>query len=286
MKKIVLLLFLFSFVELFAQTETILLWKDVKSIKKGGTHLYVFTPEQSTKNNIPIIVCPGGSYAHSYALKSEGFRVAEWLNKNGFTAFVLKYRVGNKGYHHPAMIEDVQRAIHWVRTHSNQYEVDPDLLGVMGFSAGGHLSLMAATFYNENYLEKFEIENIGSLKPAFVVPVYPVVSMQDNIAHIRSRENLLGKKITQNEKDKFSIEIQVHKDMSPVFLVATKDDPVVDYQNSVVLDSALNQANVRHEFLLFNTGGHGFGVNEKKSGEAVRWKNDFKKWLIEIGLLN
>ena len=273
------LIFLFSFAVLFAQKNNISIWKDIPQMKREKSRLYIFEPIDSLKNGVSVIICPGGSYAHLYGIKWEGFEVAEWLNSIGITAFVLRYRVGKDGYNHPAMIEDVQRAIQWVKM---QDKINPNLLGVMGFSAGGHLSLMAGAFYHENYLNRLGIQSDVDLKPAFVVPVYPVVSMQDSIAHVRSRRNLLGRLFGQKEKDKFSMELQVTKDMPPVFLVTTKDDPVVNYKNSLVLDNALKKEAIPHTFILYDTGGHGFGMNEQKGGEAANWKNYFKEWLYEI----
>jgi acetyl esterase/lipase len=286
MKKIIFFLtFLFLFTVLFAQKNSVYLWQDVPQMKKEKSRLYIYEPADSLKNGVSVIVCPGGSYAHLYGIRWEGFEVAEWLNSIGITAFVLQYRVGKDGYHHPAMIEDVQRAIQWVKNQIHTYKIDTNLLGVMGFSAGGHLSLMAGAFYKENYLEKFDIRSNISLKPAFVVSVYPVVSMQDSIAHLWSRKNLLSKKFTQQIKDKFSMELQMTNDMPPVFLVTTKDDPVVDYRNSLVLELALKKEGIQHRFLLYNVGGHGFGMNEQKGGETANWKFQFKNWLYEIGVL-
>lgn len=286
LKKGILLFVLAIGLSVSAQ-ENFKIWDGTSMIfKEKKSKLYVFLPEKQNTSGVSVIICPGGSYAHLYGIKWEGFEVAQWLNEQGITAFVLQYRVGKDFNHHPAMIEDVQRALQLVKENSQNYEIDPDKVGVMGFSAGGHLSLMAGAFYEENYLKEKGIETKVSLKPAFVVPVYPVVSMQDEIVHQRSRKNLLGKKFNQSQKDKFSMELQVKTDMPPVFLVTTKDDPVVNYQNSIVLDSALKIKNVPYEFLLFDTGGHGFGMNEEKGGEAASWKNHFKEWLIKIGLLN
>lgn len=267
--------------------ENIRIWDGTSmTLKQKKSKLYVFLPEKQNTSGVSVIICPGGSYAHLYGIKWEGFEVAQWLNSIGITAFVLQYRVGKDLNRHPAMIEDVQRALQLVKENSQSYGINPDKVGVMGFSAGGHLSLMAGVFYEENYLKKIGIIPSASLKPAFIVPVYPVVSMQDEIVHGRSRKNLLGKKFDQSQKDKFSMELQIKEDMPPSFLVTTKDDPIVDYRNSLVLDSALNKMNVSHQFLLFDTGGHGFGMNEQKGREAAMWKNHFKEWLIEIGLLN
>ena len=285
MRKIFFSFFLFAGVFLFAQKNSVYLWKDIPLMKKERSRLYVFEPADSLRNGVSVIVCPGGSYAHLFGIKWEGYEVAQWLNSVGVTAFVLRYRVGKDGYHHPAMIEDIQRAIQWVKTNSKTYRISPDKVGVMGFSAGGHLSLTAGAFYKENYLKKFGINADVNLKPAFVVPVYSVVSMQDSLAHFRSRKNLLGRKFGQEEKDKFSMELQITKDMPPVFLVATKDDPVVDCKNSLGLENALKKAEIPHKFLLYNVGGHGFGLNEQRGGEAANWKNNFKEWLYEIGLL-
>ena len=281
MRKIFFVLFLFAGVFLFAQKNSVYIWKDVPLMKKEKSRLYVFEPADSVKNGISVIVCPGGSYAHLFGIKWEGYEVAQWLNSVGITAFVLRYRVGKDGNHHPAMIEDIQRAIQWVKTNCKIYSISPDKVGVMGFSAGGHLALTAGAFYKDNYLDKFGINADVNLKPAFVVPVYPVVSMQDSIAHFRSRRNLLGRKFGQAEKDKFSMELQITKEMSPVFLVATRNDPVVDYKNSLVLEKALEKAAIPHKFLLYDVGGHGFGIRKQKGGEAANWKNDFKEWLEE-----
>jgi acetyl esterase/lipase len=285
MRKAILFFACFSSLTLlFAQSNMIYLWKDIPEMKKEKSRLYIFSPADSLRNGVSVIICPGGSYAHLYGIKWEGFEVAQWLNANGITAFVLQYRVGKDGYHHPAMIEDIQRAIQWVRTNATDCHIDPKWVGVMGFSAGGHLSLMSGAFYRENYLSKWGIQTVD-LKPAFVVPVYPVVSMQDSLVHIRSRKNLLGKKFGQEEKDKFSMELQMTKDMPPVFLVTTKDDPVVNCKNSLVLDAILQKQPIPYRFLFYETGGHGFGINEERGGEAAGWKNDFMDWLYEINIL-
>ncbi|MDL2227605.1 alpha/beta hydrolase [Odoribacter sp. OttesenSCG-928-L07] len=284
-KSILSFFFLLVGLYVFAQNP-IKIWEGTDiTCKQKKSKMYVYLPEQQNVSDVSVIVCPGGSYAHLYGIKWEGFEVAQWLNDNGITAFVLQYRVGKDGNHHPAMIEDVQRAMQLIKENYQEYNIDPDKVGVMGFSAGGHLSLMAGVFYNDDYLKNLNITHDVSLRPAFVVPVYPVVSMQDSIVHARSRKNLLGKKFDQDKKDKFSMELQVFNEMPPVFLVATKDDPVVDYRNCLVLKDALDDKSITNEFLLYETGGHGFGMNEKRGGEAAQWKISFKAWLREIGLI-
>ncbi|MBN1463798.1 MAG: alpha/beta hydrolase [Paludibacteraceae bacterium] len=264
----------------FSKPKPIYLWKDVKGMAKEKTRLYVYPAPDSIRTGLSVIVCPGGSY-HHLGLPHEGYQVAEWLNRQGITAFVLRYRVEMFGYNHPAMIQDIQRAIQVVRENATEYKIDATKIGAMGFSAGGHLVLMAGAFHKDNYLEKIGIQSLVSLRPDFVVPVYPVVSMQDSLAHVKSRKNLLGKSYDKMMMDKFSMELQLTNDMPPVFLVTAKDDPVVKYQNSVVLNDALTKQKINHEFLLYEQGGHGFGMNVKRGGETAKWNVEFKKWLIE-----
>ena len=268
-----------------AQHQKIHLWGH--HIGKGvwPTKMYVYPAPDSINTGVSVIVCPGGSYSHLMGIKTEGFGVAEWLNSQGINAFVLRYRTGNKCYHHPAMIQDVQRAIQYVRDHAKEFRVNPDKLGTMGFSAGGHLVTMSGAFSNDNYLETLGVKSTASLRPNFVVPVYPVVSMQDSIAHQRSRRNLLTRRYTKEQQDQFSMELQMKKGMSPTFLVTAKDDPVVMYQNSVNLDRALTAAGVPHVFLLYDTGGHGYGMDENRAPEAAKWKYPFVQWLREIKIL-
>lgn len=263
---------------LTAQPKPIYLWKDIQGMSKEKTRLYVYRAPDSIATNVGVIVCPGGSY-HHLGMQHEGFKVAEWLNKQGITAYVLRYRVGMYGYHHPAMIQDAQRAIQYIRERMDTF--NSNVLGVMGFSAGGHLVTMAGVFYKVNYLEKVGIHTPISLRPDFVVPIYPVVSMQDSLAHFRSRKNLIGSKYTKQDMDAFSMELQIPEDMPPVFLVTAKNDSVVNYRNSVELDKAMTEKNIKHVFLLYETGGHGYGMSIKRGGETAKWNLRFKQWLID-----
>ena len=254
-------------------------------MKSKPAKLYAYPADKSDNTGVVVLIFPGGSYNHTMGIATEGFGVAEWLNSQGINAFVVRYRTGNLGYHHPAMIQDAQYAIHYVRQHAKEYGINPDKLGVMGFSAGGHLVTMCGAFHRENYLQELGINDDISLKPDFVVPIYPVVSMQDEIVHKRSRRNLLTCRYTPEEKAKFSMELSIPQDMPPVFLVTAKDDPVVNYQNSVRLDRSLTKAQVKHKFLLYETGGHGYGADEKLAPEAGKWKYEFIKWLKDIKML-
>ena len=265
-----------------AQPKPIKLWADVPGMKQMPSKLYIYPAPKDNNTGIAVVVCPGGSYSHTMGIATEGFEVAEWLNSMGISAFVLKYRVGSQLYHHPAMIQDAQYAIHYVREHAAEYGIDPAKVGTMGFSAGGHLVTMTGAFYKDNYIQDLGVVDNISLKPAFVVPVYPVVSMQDSIAHQRSRRNLLTRHYNDGQRNRFSMELSIPKDMPPVFLVTAIDDPVVMYQNSVVLDQALTQAGIKHQFMLYKTGGHGYGLSETIAPEAGKWKYEFIKWLKTI----
>lgn len=283
MKKLITIVIIFSLLcQVMAQPKPIKLWADVPGMKSMPSKLYIYPAPKEKNTGIAVVVCPGGSYSHTMGIATEGFEVAEWLNSQGISAFVLKYRVGSQLYHHPSMIQDAQYAIHYVKQHAAEYGIDPNKVGTMGFSAGGHLVTMTGAFYKDNYIQDLGVADDISLKPAFVVPVYPVVSMQDSIAHQRSRRNLLTRHYNKGQQDHFSMELSIPKEMPPVFLVTAIDDPVVMYQNSVVLDKALTKAGIKHKFMLYKTGGHGYGLSETIAPEAGQWKHEFIKWLHEV----
>lgn len=243
-----------------------------------------------------VIVCPGGSY-YWLDKKNEGDTVAMWLQSQGISAFVLEYRAAGipafayrhraifRGRQHPDMITDAQRALQWVRTHAEEYHINPDKVGMLGFSAGGHLALSTAWFHNHDFLKDAGVENETNLRPAFVGAIYPVVTMVKPYVHKRSRRGLLSEKHHRDPVmcDSLSLERHVPADCPPVFFANCVDDPVVDYRNSVVLDSALTAAHVDHRYIQFQTGGHSFGASEKRgTAECREWKTEFLKWLAEI----
>ena len=283
-------LLIFSILSLLVGTisaqEAVYLWQgqDVHNGKQ-----VTLTPFLAENNNdgTAIIVCPGGSYFWLDE-DNEGDNVARWLNSNGISAFVLRYRVAGirefiwhyrrvfRGNQHPDMLDDAQRAIVYVKEHSEEYDIDPNRLGIMGFSAGGHLSMSTACFFTNN-------EN----RPAFAAPIYPVVTMEDPYVHERSRRALLGDRRCKNPtmRDSLSLERHVPDNCPPIFLVNCVDDDVVDYHNSVMLDSALNAKNIEHKYVQYQTGGHGFGASETRGTEESRqWKNEFLEWLDEVKL--
>lgn len=278
---------IFSLFFLFAQTitaqEMVQIWQDQKVRHGDEATLMPFLADDS--DGTAIIICPGGSY---FWLDdgNEGEEVAEWLQKQGISAFVLRYRVAGfgaffwhhrrifRGRQHPDMLKDAQQSLKYVKEHSTDYHIDPNRLGLLGFSAGGHLALMTACFSDKE-------EN----RPAFVGAIYPVVTMNDPYAHDRSRRALLSecKQNNQIMRDSLSIERHIPDDCPPVFLINCRNDDVVDYHNSILLDSALTAKNIDHRYIQYKIGKHGFGVSEVfGSKESRQWKYEFVNWLKEL----
>lgn len=247
-------------------------------------HAQRLTPflAESDQPTPAIIVCPGGSYSW-HDMKTEGVGVAQWLQSQGISAFVLEYPVQGvtsfithyrylvRGHQYPDALVNIQRAIVELRQKAKEYNIDPNCLGAMGFSAGGHLVTSAAEFFTS-----------ADDRPDFVVPVYPVVTLRKNPwTHKRSRRALLGeyRKRSSKWQDSLSLELHVRPDMPPVFLVNCVDDPIVHYHNSEMLDSALTVVGVPHEYHQYKTGGHGFGADPAKaSEECIVWKEKFIHW--------
>ena len=301
MPKIILYVILFVIFFSVSAQNRIKLWEGTEMThKQKWSELFVFLPEKGNDSGISVIICPGGSY-YWLDMDKEGFSVAEYLNKNGITAFVLKYRTAKRENHHPAMIQDLNRAMQLVTANSKKYGIDPEKIGVMGFSAGGHLAGIAAIYgdmrlsdmrlsdmrqsdmrqseIGQSEIGKSEIEKseIGNPKPYFAAMIYPVVSMEDSIGHKKSRKNLLGKNYSDELKQTMSLEKNVHAGMPPIFLLHCTGDKTVDYRNSVVFDKALTEKNIKHTFVLIDDCGHGFGI--QPNGKATGWIEMFVKWV-------
>ena len=257
------------------------IWKGVPGMERHSSRLDYYKPLSKT-SDAAVIVCPGGSY-HHLGMFHEGKDVALWLCSKGISAFVLKYRVSGNGYRHPAMLEDIQRAIQIVRQNADNYGINPNKIGAAGFSAGGHLVLMAAEFSGQDQLKKLGLDSPCPLGPNFIIPIYPVVSMQDPIAHVRSRKSLLGADQSQARRDELSLELHADRIECPVFLLANKDDRTVDYRNSEEMDKAMSRAGVSHVFILGEKGDHGFGMGNNDFVHTTKWNDRWLlPWLKEI----
>lgn len=244
--------------------------------------LTIFLPDKSRANGTAVIICPGGGYWINSIVK-EGFAVARKFNEWGVAAFVLKYRIPNDSSMMDKSIgplQDAQRAIQLVRMHAGEWKVDPDKIGIMGFSAGGHLASTAATHFNHNYISN---EKNINLRPDFAILIYPVISFQNDIAHTGSRDQLIGKDASKEMTDSFSNELQVNDRTPPSFLVQATDDDVVPVMNSIVFYEALIKYKIPVEMHLYKSGGHGFGMNNPTTND--QWMERCRNWMKSMKLL-
>lgn len=263
-----------------AQSKVRLWPKPVDDFRKNAVCLYSYHAPDSINNHAAIIFCPGGSYCY-LAKKNEGHDPAKFFcNNYGFNTFVLIYRRGMRGNRYPAQIQDLQMAMRYVADNAQKFGIDTAKIGICGFSAGGHLVGTEAEYFDTDFTGG-TVRHIPP-KPMFTIMMYPVVSMQQDIGHKKSRRNLLGADYTQQRRDSMSLERNIRRDMTPVYLIACKDDPIVDYRNSERMSDALELQNVPHSYELYEMGGHGFGVNpsliKAKNKDAAAWHEDFMLW--------
>lgn len=243
--------------------------------------LTVYQPATTKKTVAGILVCPGGGYG-ALSMKHEGSDVAEWLNNNGVAAFVLKYRI--HPYQHPAPLQDAQQAMRIIRSHAREWKVNQRRLGVLGFSAGGHLASSLATHYDRGDRHTADSLLRQSCRPDFAVLIYPVITMEPGVTHGGSRLNLLGTNPDPALEALMSNEKQVTKDTPPTFLVHSRVDPAVPVANSIRFHDALVKAGVPTEMQLFDVGGHGFGLAPNDPVLSV-WTAHCLDWLRQQKLL-
>lgn len=186
------------------------------------------------------------------------------------------------------MLEDIEMAIKYIRENAEDYGIDINKVGAIGYSAGGHLVTMAGVYGgSRNELEKLGVPAEVSLRPNFVMPIYPVVTMQDDICHRWSRRSLLGhREYTKELKDEYSMELNIPDDMVPTYILACRDDPVVIFENSVRLEKSLAEKNIPHRFAVYEKGGHGFGMKDGWFMKETHWNEDLRNWLEEMNIIN
>jgi acetyl esterase/lipase len=244
--------------------------------------LTVYTPPEDKRNGAAVVVCPGGGYAG--LAPHEGEPIARWLNSLGITGFVLKYRLGPR-YQHPAMLEDVSRALRTVRSQAEKWKLDPNRIGVLGFSAGGHLASTAATHFDGGNPNAPDLIDRVSSRPDLAVLVYPVISMSGPYAHSGSRKNLLGENPDPELVERLSNEKQVTPKTPPIFLVHTTDDAVVPVEHSLLFALACRKAGVPVELHQFAHGPHGFGLGENDP-VLKQWPALCADWMRSLKFLN
>ncbi len=242
--------------------------------------LAVYLAPQQTSIGTAVIVCPGGGYV-MLASDHEGRQVAQWFNSFGVTAFVLKYRLGSadgKRYHHPVPLGDAQRAIRLVRARVKEWNISPERIGIMGFSAGGHLASTAGThFDNGNPSSSDEIER-QNCRPNFMILVYPVISFKTRYTHRFSRQVLLGENPDLNLVENLSNETRVTTMTPPTFLVHSNNDDGVAPENSVLFYLALREAGVPAEMHIYERGKHGYGL-APKDPILSSWAKRCEDWM-------
>jgi acetyl esterase/lipase len=248
--------------------------------------LTIYLPKAGTATGAAAVVCPGGGYG-MLAVEHEGKQVAEWLNSLGVAAFILKYRLGPR-YHHPAMLEDVGRAIRTVRAGSGRWGVDPQRIAIIGFSAGGHLASTAGTHFDAGKPDAEDPIQRVSSRPDRLILVYPVIALATPFGHSGSLRNLLGDNPTQELVENLSNERHVTKDTPPTFLAHTNADKGVPAENSMLFALALRKAGVPVELHLFERGPHGLGLGRGTAQFKVAPDPAFQVWpkLCETWLKN
>jgi acetyl esterase/lipase len=235
--------------------------------------LTVFLPQADTANGSAVIICPGGGY-HVLVIDREGCDIARAFNKLGVAAFVLKYRLPDDRIMSDKSVgplQDAQRAVQLVRERAGEWNIDPNKIGIMGFSAGGHLASTAGTHFDKALIDN---KKGISLRPDFMILVYPVISMDDSLGHIRSREYLLGKDPSEMQIRFFSNNLQVSKSTPPAFIILASDDSVVKPENSILFYNALKNNGVHVEMHIYESGEHGFLNNppfEEWFGRCSFW---------------
>lgn len=265
------------------EPQRILLWPDGAPGAKGDKPddkpmLTIFLPDKSKANGAAVVICPGGGYGH-LAVDHEGKQIAEWLNSLGMAGFVLEYRHRGHGYGHPAPLQDAQRAIRTVRARAAEWNVNPEKIGIMGFSAGGHLASTAGTHFDKGDPQAADTIDRASCRPDFMILCYPVIAFGEPYTHRGSQNNLIGADAPAEMVKSLSNEKQVTPDTPPTFLFHTDEDKTVSPENSIQFYLALRRAKVPAELHIYQKGGHGTGLARQVPG-TCNWPKACEEWLL------
>jgi acetyl esterase/lipase len=243
----------------------------------------VFLYQPKNPSGTAIVVCPGGGYG-GLAMDHEGKQIGQWLNSHNITGVILKYRLGSR-YNHPIPLTDAQRAVRYVRANADKLKIDPKRVGILGFSAGGHLASTAATHFDAGDKDAADPIDRQSCRPDFAVLLYPVITLEGPFAHVGSRNNLLGKSPEPKLVDSLCNDRQVTKDTPPTMLVHTSEDSGVRPENSVLFFLALKKNGVPAELHIYEKGRHGLGLGEKGTPFAS-WPDRCIDWMKGRGMLD
>lgn len=245
--------------------------------------LSVYLPAKGKGTGAAVVICPGGGYA-VLAIDHEGHQVARWLQSLGIVGIVLKNRLPHESIMENKLVgplQDAQEAIRVVRRNARQWGIQPDRIGVLGFSAGGHLAASVSTLYAEKV---YPVADGTSARPDFSILIYPVISMQEEIAAQGTKRNLLGEAPSEAMEAAFSNELRVTPDTPPAFLVHAMDDKGVPAENSIRYFLALKRHQTPAELHVYESGGHGFGLAKDK-GTVADWPRACERWLAQQGYL-
>lgn len=298
---VVLIYLLLSLISLKAQNFTLPLWEknvpnqndqyvlekidtsDIIRIQQVSTPtIDVYLPSKIYRTGEAVVICPGGGYK-ILAYHKEGTDIAKWLNSKGISAVVLKYRLPNSVNNIEGRLSpfiDAQRALRLTRYNAKNWQIDSNKIGIMGFSAGGHLASTLGTHYEENIFITDEIDTINC-RPDFMILMYPVITFNEPYAHTGSRKKLLGENVNQELFDYYSNELHITTMTSPTFLIHASDDSSVPVENSLMFYEGLKAKGVDVEMHIFSKGGHGFGL-AIGNGKLEQWKELCVSWIKNI----
>jgi len=245
--------------------------------------LTLYKPDPKKATGSVVVICPGGGY-HMLA-PHEGEHYALWLNENGIAGIVLKYRLASNGYHYPAMFYDVARAIRYARAKADEWKIDKARIGVMGSSAGGHLSSLILTHFDAGNPNADDPVERHSSRPDIGILCYPVISMSSDIGHAGCRESLIGANPAPEMLSLLSSELNVTPQSPPCFIWHTYEDNGVKVENSIVFAEALRNANVPFELHIYQKGSHGLGLGSSQYDPSIRlpWTQECSRWMKEQG---
>jgi acetyl esterase/lipase len=271
-----------------AEPTTHLLWPDgapgaLGDADKDKPRLLVYLPEKEKANGAAIVICPGGGYG-GLAMGHEGYEIAAWVNSFGVAGLILDYRHRGKGYGHPAPLLDAQRALRMARHNSTSWGIDPERVGIMGFSAGGHLASSAGTHFDSGKPDAEDPLDRQSCRPDFLILCYPVIAFDESYTHRGSQRNLLGADAGKELITLMSSEKQVTDKTPPAFLWHTTEDKGVPAQNSLFFYLAMKKAGVPAELHIFEKGRHGVGLARDIPGTSA-WPDRCIAWLRVRGML-